>query len=52
MKSMKLYAVVFGSLVVLTLSLPVRSQDATQSTTTTTQTPSAPRRWLASTLRF
>ena len=37
--SRKLYAVTFGSLIVLALSLPVSAQDATQSTTTTTQTP-------------
>ena len=36
MKSKKLFAVVFGSLVVLALSLPVMAQDTTQSTTTTT----------------
>ena len=40
MKSMKISAVVCGSLVVLALSLPVWSQDTSQSTTTTTQTPS------------
>jgi hypothetical protein len=41
MKPMKISAVVFASLAVLALSLPVWSQDTTQSTTTTT-TPSAP----------
>ena len=41
MKSKKLLAVVFGSLVVLALSLPVMAQ-STQSTTTTTQTPATP----------
>jgi hypothetical protein len=39
MKSRKIFGVVFGSLAVLALSLPVWSQDTTQSTTTTTQTP-------------
>jgi hypothetical protein len=42
MKFKKLFAVVFGSLVVLALSLPVMAQDTTQSTTTTTQTPAQP----------
>jgi len=43
MKSKKLFAVVFGALVVLALSLPVMAQDTTQSTTTTTtQTPDRP----------
>jgi hypothetical protein len=41
MKSRKIFGVVFGSLAMLALSLPVWSQDTTQSTTTT-QTPSAP----------
>src|ERR1019366_7408226 len=41
MKSKKLFAVVFGSLVVLALSLPVMAQDTTQSTTTTTTQPPA-----------
>jgi len=41
MKSMKIPAVVFASLAVLALSLPVWSQDTTQSTTTTTA-PAAP----------
>ena len=36
MKSQNLFAVVFGSLVVLALALPVFAQDTTQSTTTTT----------------
>ena len=43
MKSKKLFALVFGALVVLALSLPVIAQDATQSTTTTTtQSPAQP----------
>jgi hypothetical protein len=42
MKFKKLLAVVFGSLLVLALSLPVMAQDTTQSTTTTTQTPDRP----------
>jgi len=41
MKTMKPYAVVFGSLVVLAMSLPVTAQETTQSTTTT-QTPDQP----------
>jgi len=40
MKSRKTFGVVFASLAVLAMSLPVWSQDTTQSTTTTTQTPS------------
>jgi hypothetical protein len=42
MKLRKIFAVAVGSLTVLALSMPVWSQDTTQSTTTTTQTPSAP----------
>src|ERR1035438_5082796 len=42
MKFRKIFAVACGSLTVLALSLPVWSQDTTQSTTTTTQTPSTP----------
>src|ERR1035441_10566534 len=43
MKSMKLYGVVLGSLVVLASSLPVWSQqETTQTTQTTTQTPTEP----------
>jgi cytoskeletal protein RodZ len=42
MKSRKIFGVVFGSLAVLALSLPVWSQDTTQYTITTAQTPSAP----------
>src|ERR1035437_2211785 len=42
MKSRKLLGVVFGSLAVLALSLPVMGQDPSQTTTTTTQTPSTP----------
>ena len=44
MNSKKLLAVVFGSLIVLALSLPVMAQDTTQSTTTTTQTQDRPQK--------
>jgi len=42
MKLRKLYAVVFGSFVVLVMSLSITAQQTTQSTTTTTQTPDQP----------